>query len=103
MQSNVEPFAESPRPDESEGGLDAETTSGGFGLDGSSVEPAGFSERLGRRLRRQARLYGSDSAREYLAKLIELEAGGEDFYDRAAGALGVSSEDLRRLIEGSER
>lgn len=103
MQSNVEPHAEAPLPDEPEAGSDAEDTVGGFGLDGARVEPSGVTERLGRRLRRQAKLYGSDSSRAYLAKLLELEVGGEDFYDRAAEALGVTSGDLRRLIEGVER
>lgn len=103
MQSNADPNAESPLPDESEAGWDAADAAGDFGLDGARVEPSGVSERLGRRLRRQARLYGSDSSRAYLANLLELEDGGEDFYDRAAQALGVSSGDLRRLIEGVER
>ena len=103
MQSNVESHAEPPLHDEPEAGSAAESTPGGFGLDGSSVEPAGVSERLGRRLRRQAKLYGSDLAKEYLAKLLELEEGGEEFYDQAAQALGVSAGNLRRLIEGMQR
>ena len=103
MQSNVEPHSDSPLPDEPEAGTDAGRTPGGFGLDGALVDSEGVSERLGRRLRRQATLYGSDSAKEYLAKLLELDAGGDDFYDRADEALGVSTGCLRRLIEGTER
>ena len=103
MQSDVAPHSDSPLPDEPEAGPDTGNTPGAYGLDGALVDPEGVSNRLRRRLQRQAKLYGSDSAKAYLAKLLELEVGGEDFYDRAEAVLGVSSGSLRRLIEGPGR
>ena len=103
MQSNVESHSGSPLPDEPETGSEAAGIAGEFGLDGAQVDPPGVSERLSRRLRRQAALYGPDTAKSYLASLLELESEEDDFYALADDALGVAPGSIRGLIEGIEQ
>jgi hypothetical protein len=88
-----------PVPDTSESGAVREPAERDIEVDGGHVDSLGLSQRLRRRLRRQAALYGSTSARDFLASLLELEGDGEDFYARAGDALDVSPEHLRALIE----
>jgi hypothetical protein len=103
MPSNIESQPGAPLPEEPEAGEGDTGIEGAFGLDGALLERAGVSARLERRLRRQSALYGHDTARRYLAGLLELEAGHDDFYDRADEALGVAPGSIRHLIEGLEQ
>ncbi|MDG2281788.1 MAG: hypothetical protein P8L45_01640 [Longimicrobiales bacterium] len=103
MQSNVESQSGAPLPKEPETGADATGAEGAFGLDGTLLDTARVSDRLDRRLRRQSALYGHDTARRYLARLLELDAGQDDFYDRADEALAVAPGSIHDLIEGLEQ
>ena len=103
MQANVESHPGAPLPEEPEEGADATGPEGAFGVDGTLLEQTGVSSRLDRRLRRQSALYGQETARRYLAKLLELDAEQDDFYGQADSALGVAPGSIRRLIEGLEQ
>ncbi len=99
MQSSVESQSGAPLPEEPESGAEAAGNEGAYGLDGALLDDGGVSARLDRKLRRQAALYGREAASRYLAKLLELDAGQDDFFDRADEALGLAPGSVCRLIE----
>ena len=100
IQSSVESHSGAPLPEEPEAGAKAADTEGAYGLDGTLLDDGGVSARLDRKLQRQSALYGREAGSRYLAKLLELDAGQDDFFDRADDALGLVPGSICRLIEG---
>ena len=103
MHSNVDPNAEVSLPEEPTRDIDGRASEPAFGLDGASQDRMDVSERLYRRLKREAAMYGHEAVQPYLASLLELDAEAEDFYARVGEALGVEAGRIQRVIEGHEQ
>lgn len=103
MHSNVDPNGGMSLPEEPARDTDGGESARAFGLDGASQDRTDVSERLYRRLKREATMFGHEAVRPYLASLLELDADSEDFYAQAGDALGVEPESIQRVIEDREQ
>ena len=103
MHSNVDPNGGMSLPEEPARDTDGGERARAFGLDGASQDRMDVSERLYRRLKREAAMYGHEAVQPYLASLLELDAEAEDFYARVGEALGVEAGRIQRVIEGREQ